>query len=65
MKVSDGDFSGTFSSLTGRWLNDYPGIPVLLSGMIGSEHDPAGCSARLDRLHNPGRFLDNLEQLVP
>jgi 2-dehydro-3-deoxygalactonokinase len=37
MKVSDGDFSGTFSSLTGRWLNDYPDIPVLLSGMIGSE----------------------------
>ena len=37
MKVSDGDFSGTFSALTGRWLNDYPDIPVLLSGMIGSE----------------------------
>ena len=37
MKVSDGDFSGTFSALTGRWLNDSPDIPVLLSGMIGSE----------------------------
>ena len=37
MKVSDGDFSGTFSALTGRWLNDYPEVPVLFSGMIGSE----------------------------
>jgi 2-dehydro-3-deoxygalactonokinase len=37
MKVPDGDFSGTFSALTGRWLNDYPDMPVLLSGMIGSE----------------------------
>ena len=37
MKVSDGDFSGTFSALMGRWLNDSPDIPVLLSGMIGSE----------------------------
>jgi 2-dehydro-3-deoxygalactonokinase len=37
MKVSDGNFSGTFSTLTGRWLNDSPDIPVLLSGMIGSE----------------------------
>ncbi len=37
MKISDGDFSGTFSALTGRWLNDYPDVPVLFSGMIGSE----------------------------
>ena len=37
MKVPDGDFSGTFSALADRWLNDYPDIPVLLSGMIGSE----------------------------
>ncbi|MGD2013577.1 MAG: 2-dehydro-3-deoxygalactonokinase [Desulfobacterales bacterium] len=37
MKVLDGDFSGTFSALTGRWLNDYPEVPVLFSGMIGSE----------------------------
>jgi 2-dehydro-3-deoxygalactonokinase len=37
MKVSDGDFSGTFTALTGQWLNDSPEIPVLLSGMIGSE----------------------------
>ena len=37
MKVPDGDFSGTFSAMTGRWLNDFPDLPILLSGMIGSE----------------------------
>jgi 2-dehydro-3-deoxygalactonokinase len=37
MKVSDRDFPTTFNRLLCDWLNTNPNIPVLMSGMIGSE----------------------------
>jgi len=37
MKVSDRDFPTTFNRLLNDWLSTHPNIPVLMSGMIGSE----------------------------
>jgi len=59
MKVVDGDFSGTFSKIVGQWLNDYPNLPVLLSGMIGSEQ---GWS-RVPHVPLPARLTDLAETL--
>ena len=37
MKVENKDFAGIFTQLLKDWLSNYPNIPVLMSGMIGSE----------------------------
>jgi len=34
--IDDGDFEGAFEQLVGDWLDSAPGVPVVLSGMIGS-----------------------------
>jgi len=34
--IDDGDFDGAFEQLVGDWLDAAPGVPVVLSGMIGS-----------------------------
>ena len=34
--IDDGDFEGAFEQLVGDWLDAAPGVPVVLSGMIGS-----------------------------
>ena len=36
LKVSDGDFAAAFEDTCGPWLDVHPGLPVLMSGMIGS-----------------------------
>lgn len=38
LKVEGGDFAGTLRRQTGAWLSATPGLPVLLSGMIGSRN---------------------------
>ena len=61
MKVANGDFGATFSILMGQWLNRYPDIPVLLSGMIGSEQG----WALAPHLSLPTRLTDLSSALHP
>jgi 2-dehydro-3-deoxygalactonokinase len=60
MKVPDNDFPGVFNRLLNDWLNTYPKIPILMSGMIGSEQGwslaphvklPAGLGDLATNLH--------------
>lgn len=38
LRIKDGNFAGILKRLLGKWFNKYPGIPLLMLGMIGSEH---------------------------
>src|ERR1700742_4804625 len=36
--VSAGAYAATLKRLAGRWLEAYPSVPVIASGMVGSRH---------------------------
>lgn len=36
MNVAEGDFAGAFAELLGTWLSDFPDVPIIMCGMIGS-----------------------------
>ena len=74
MKVPDRDFAGIFSRLLQGWLKTYPDIPVLMSGMIGSEQGwslaphvglPAGLNDLSAALHPVRISNDRTGYIVP
>ena len=38
LRIKDENYSGTIKRLLGKWFNKYPGVPIVMSGMVGSSH---------------------------